>query len=219
MALVKCKECKAEISSTVTKCPQCGVKIKKPIGAGTGILLVAIVAGAAVWGGRDTTSTASSSVSGGSSNATVVNNNTWRYSRSEKDKMSGKIEEYAELDSDTTLNFKFPYSGGSKATLVIWRLVGEKDFHAQIIVAKGQFLNCISDNCPMQVKFDEGKPKLYYGGSPYDGRATIRKIWVEQKLGITFINELRHSKHLIISATFYDHPEQQMEFSTAGFNW
>lgn len=31
MALIKCKECKKEISSEAKTCPQCGAKVKKPM--------------------------------------------------------------------------------------------------------------------------------------------------------------------------------------------
>ena len=30
MALISCKECKEEVSSTATKCPKCGFQISKP---------------------------------------------------------------------------------------------------------------------------------------------------------------------------------------------
>lgn len=32
MALVKCKECSAQISDEAERCPQCGAKVKKPMG-------------------------------------------------------------------------------------------------------------------------------------------------------------------------------------------
>ena len=48
MALVKCKECGAQISSTASSCPQCG---KKPVKAGCGVLvLIIILLFLVVWG-------------------------------------------------------------------------------------------------------------------------------------------------------------------------
>ena len=39
--MIKCKECGHEISSKATTCPNCGVRIKrKPMGCGTGILII-----------------------------------------------------------------------------------------------------------------------------------------------------------------------------------
>lgn len=55
MALIKCKECGAEISSTAKVCPHCGAKIKKPKGGcilylilGIALLIIGII-----WGSID----------------------------------------------------------------------------------------------------------------------------------------------------------------------
>lgn len=51
MALIKCKECKKEVSSKADKCPNCGVDVKrKPAGCGT-LLVLLLFAGvmANVW--------------------------------------------------------------------------------------------------------------------------------------------------------------------------
>ncbi len=55
MALVTCRECKAQISDTATTCPQCGAKAKKPTSRFTlfvGGLLAIGIAGA-IFGGND----------------------------------------------------------------------------------------------------------------------------------------------------------------------
>lgn len=44
MAIIKCKECKKEVSNTAEKCPHCGAAVKrKPIGCGSAIVLVVLV--------------------------------------------------------------------------------------------------------------------------------------------------------------------------------
>ena len=46
MAIIKCNECKKEVSNTATTCPHCGAAVKrKPIGCGTAIafLFLAVV--------------------------------------------------------------------------------------------------------------------------------------------------------------------------------
>ena len=44
MAMIKCKECEKEISTSATKCPHCGMPITKPltfiVGLIMGVLLV-----------------------------------------------------------------------------------------------------------------------------------------------------------------------------------
>lgn len=42
MALIKCHECGTEVSTEAKTCPKCGAKVKKPMGAGT-ILLIGLV--------------------------------------------------------------------------------------------------------------------------------------------------------------------------------
>ena len=46
MALIKCKECKSEVSSKAETCPKCGVRVAaKPMGCGSkivGILLMVV---------------------------------------------------------------------------------------------------------------------------------------------------------------------------------
>lgn len=46
MAIIKCPECKKDMSSTASACPHCGYakRKRKPMGLGTGIVLVVFVA-------------------------------------------------------------------------------------------------------------------------------------------------------------------------------
>jgi hypothetical protein len=54
MALIKCRECKGQVSSTAQTCPHCGVKVKKPTSVLGSIVfgLLIIVGGAAMIGGK-----------------------------------------------------------------------------------------------------------------------------------------------------------------------
>lgn len=62
MALVTCKECKKEVSSTAEKCPHCGYKLASNIGCG-GVMLILIAIGIVV-----------SAFSGGSPTSSVPSN-------------------------------------------------------------------------------------------------------------------------------------------------
>ena len=42
MALIKCKECGAEVSSTAKTCQKCGAKVKVPVGVGKAVAIVAV---------------------------------------------------------------------------------------------------------------------------------------------------------------------------------
>jgi hypothetical protein len=48
MALITCRECKGQVSSTAKTCPHCGAKVKKPHSVAAGILGGVILVGAAI---------------------------------------------------------------------------------------------------------------------------------------------------------------------------
>lgn len=170
------------------------------------------------WSPFNTSST--SSTTSQTSTSAALNTKTvappsgeWKYSEGSKDKMTGDVTEYAELDSTTELNFEFPYNGGSKPSLSILRTKGKKDNSILLEVTKGQFLCTLG--CSVAVKFDDDKIQVFRAYSPTDGTTTMIYMRNENK----FIDRLKQSKHLIISADFFRYAGQQMEFSTTGFKW
>lgn len=65
MALIKCKECKSEVSSKAVTCPNCGVRIApKPMGCGGILVLIFLgLVVVSVFSPNQTTSTSTSSIS------------------------------------------------------------------------------------------------------------------------------------------------------------
>jgi hypothetical protein len=43
MALITCRECKQQVSSEAKACPHCGAKPRKQVGAGTALLVIAVL--------------------------------------------------------------------------------------------------------------------------------------------------------------------------------
>jgi hypothetical protein len=211
MALLKCKDCGTEVSTTAKTCPKCGWKVQKPIGMLR--VVFAVCFGVFVYNiasnGKINPSTDSDS-----SLAATEKTRGWKYSVGEKDKMTGKVTEFAVLDSPTVLKFEFPYSGGSTPSLTLMRGAGKKEVASVLLeVTKGQFL-CTLD-CTIEAKFDDGGIQKYKARGTRDGTSNMIFVSNEKR----FIEQLRSSKHLWINADFYKYAGQQMEFQTAAFKW
>jgi hypothetical protein len=135
----------------------------------------------------------------------------WDYS-SDTDQMTGKAVDLACTTAKNTLQFQFPYSGGSSAQLCFRNKAGRKV--AYVTVDKGQFV-CGLETCPMQVKFDEGPMRTFYGLEAEGGSTNI--IFFDGYSGI--LAATRKAQHLKIQALFYQEGKQVMEFDVAGLEW
>lgn len=117
MALVKCKECGAEISKKAETCPHCGAKRKKKttIGTGTGILIIFVfvyVIGK-ISGQNDTGTTYQSTAS--STTATTPSEpkekQYWFAGGISTDEMTSEKRSFAySIDVPPTQKMEFPYS-------------------------------------------------------------------------------------------------------------
>ncbi len=234
MALIKCKECGAEVSSSAKACPKCGAKVKRPIGA-AGVLVAIAIGGFAylMFPAKEIVSATSSAVGPSPSNESPVRQRGWKYSLSDKDKMTGKAVKSASLISDTVLKFKFPYDGGSIPELSLTQTVGNGPANDSILlsVSKGQFV-CGVEECWISVKFDDGEvikhsARLLKGFPPnvieFDDKDYQTYLNEARRTKAphrdTFVEGLKKSKHLIIQANFFEQPYEQMEFSPAGLTW
>ena len=129
MALVKCSECKHEISKKAKMCPNCGGKNKKRTSGLTWLVLVGIV-GAAAQNGTTTTkpnvSTKSSTVLTTASTvsykktpvAAAAKPPQWK-SWETSDDMTGQKQAYAQSPTITsTRRMSFPYTGVTTKVMV-----------------------------------------------------------------------------------------------------
>ena len=128
------------------------------------------------------------------------------------DKMTSKTVKYASIDANEELEFKFPYDGGSVASLTIRKKDGANDIY--LSVTKGQF-NATYDGGQVRIKFDDEQPKKFSFTPPSDSSSDV--IFINSTK--TIISKLKTSKKIIIEAEFFNEGNRQMEFDVAGFKW
>lgn len=135
----------------------------------------------------------------------------WDYFES-TDKMTSKPVKYATIDANELLTFKFPYEGGSTATLVLRKKNGVND--AYIKVSKGQFKSNF-DGTNSRVRFDENKASTYSMGESSDGSSDILFFNNANRL----ISGLKKAKTMKLEIEFYDEGIRVIEFNVTGLNW
>jgi hypothetical protein len=135
----------------------------------------------------------------------------WDY-RTSSDKMRGTSSSFASITSENSVDFAFPYAGGSTADLTLRRRPSD-GLNVMLQVTRGQF-QCFME-CHIAVKFDNGKVATFSATGPEDGTSTVLFIQNEQR----FLKSLQGAKHLIIEAPFYNAGRKQFEFNVAGLDW
>jgi len=144
-------------------------------------------------------------------NADEGSKSTWSYSVKE-DKMRNTKTKYATVSSTNTLNFDFPYDGGSSGIITIRN---SSKFGKDILlrISKGQF-NCGS-TCSVTVKFDNGKLLKYSADTASDGSIDVIFIQGFER----FVKQLKTAKKMMIEVEFFQAGSQQLEFDVSGLEW
>lgn len=145
-------------------------------------------------------------------NKTQLNNRSsaqadrWAY-----EKTGGAVVR-ASVNSSNLIQFEYPYTGGSTATLTI----REKDGSTQayIDVSNGQF-NRSFQNGTARIRFDGKPPVTYPLLAAANGRANIIFFDAEQRL----INQIKASKKMSVNVIFDGQPIRRIEFRTANLRW
>lgn len=135
----------------------------------------------------------------------------WQF-QEDVDKMTSKTVKYASIDANEELEFKFPYDGGSVASLTIRKKDGSNEIY--LSVSKGQF-NGTYDGGQVRIKFDEEQPKKFSFTAPSDNSSDV--IFINSTKAI--ISKLKTSKKIIIEAEFFNEGNRQIEFDVSGFKW
>ncbi|MDU6539162.1 hypothetical protein [Mixta calida] len=144
--------------------------------------------------------------------------------RYNNDEMRGTARKFLQTESDNTVNFDFPYNGGSKMAIVLRSKKTElkngqkaedlKPNEALLVIDKGQF-SCHSFNdCHVSVKFDNGKIQKYSMSESDDGSSDV--IFFDQSS--SFIKNIKSHKKLIVEADFYQSGSKQFKFDLEGFS-
>lgn len=136
----------------------------------------------------------------------------WDYSE-QVDKMSDEKKYYATCTSTNTIDFDFPYNGGSSFYLTVRKQDGQQG--VVLSVSKGQFIGGVGFDGSIKVKFDDSTPVKYGFSAPADGSADVIFINDEKR----FISKLKKAEKLMIEAQFFQAGNKVIEFDVAGLEW
>jgi hypothetical protein len=227
MALIRCGECGAQVSTRAKACPSCGAKAKKKMSAtgrvvlGVFLVVIALPIIASRFGGSSSTPpTNAASDSGGTPFATPAevasmqaadDGPRWSYDEG-ADQMRGTRWKTATVDALGKLDFAFPYNGGSTASIELRQMGKRQD--VLLMVSKGQFM-CHVDGCSIAVKFDDGPVTQYSAAESDDG--SNDHIFIEGTAGFTA--KLKKATSVTIEAEFFQEGNRQMTFPVQGLRW
>lgn len=220
MALIKCKECGAEVSSKAETCPKCGARVAaKPMGCGTlmgvaflGVIIILIFS--SIFSLPETASTPSGNASGATASVETQSlpGSQWSYYQNSDDMGKGTVYT-AHVSSTNTVNFDFPYSGEQHATLSLrthprWG----KDLFFRI--EKGQLLCNSYDGCNVLIRFDDGAALTFSAIGPDDNSSEVLFI---QNYG-RFVEKMLKAKRVRIAVNVYQEGAPTFEFDVSDFD-
>lgn len=137
----------------------------------------------------------------------------WDY-REETDQFSGKTSYLAILASSNSVNFDFPYNGGSVLYLGV-RKHPQYGNDVYIKISSGQFNSSAFDGATIKVKFDDGPTMNFRCNNPADYSMDCLFISGYSR----FVNQLKKAKKCIIQAPFYQEGDKTFEFVVQNFEW
>jgi hypothetical protein len=136
----------------------------------------------------------------------------WLYEE-DADKMTGDKSYYAICESTNTIEFDFPYNGGS--TMGIQVRNRGKGNDVLITISKGQFMSNYDNSEFLRAKFDDEQPMNLSYIETADNSSDVIFVASANK----FIAKLKTAKKLMLEAPFYDAGRQIGEFNLEGFEW
>lgn len=194
-----------------------GLKIGAGITCG-GCLMIVLVVGGLTYIGQKGVETARKTTSAGNitkppaPSTPSTPSDTWQYAE-ESDPMGRGTIKYAHVESVNTVNFSFPYQGDQRATLTI-RKHPKHGKDVILAIEKGQF-NVGIDDCTVNVRFDDGKPRAFSAVGPADHSSTSLFL----RNYPTFVASAKKAKKIFVEAPFWQEGMQVFEFDTTGLIW
>ncbi|HJF29097.1 MAG TPA: hypothetical protein K8V79_12855 [Acinetobacter lwoffii] len=142
----------------------------------------------------------------------IVSN--WEYGTS-VDEMRGTKSQHATTLSTNSMDFEFPYNGGSHLGLTLRKNNEGQD----IIVAidKGQFI-CGIQSCEAAFKFDDGPVQQITMVGTDDHKSDVLFVAYD-KTEEKIIQQIKKSKKLIIELPFYQEGKRQFIFNIENLEW
>ena len=130
-----------------------------------------------------------------------------------KEDTMGRTVSFAEVISDNTLDFDFPYQGVQHGRLEV-RETTKTGMQANVRIERGQFLCHISE-CSVNIRFDDGPVRRVSAQGAADYSTTI--LFLESSE--SFFARMRKAKVLRVEAMFYQQGSRTLEFNVEGFKW
>lgn len=217
MAIKQCKECGGQVSDKAKSCPQCGAKVVKQVPKW---IIIAVIFIACSWvysvvsDKPNKSSTSVTTSSNQSQESKEVKKENWSYF-SKNDEMRGIETKFAYNESINSVDFDFPYSGGSKLTLILRK--NSKNQDVLLSISKGQFI-CGMNECEAQFKFDD-KPIQSITMSESDTHQSDALFVAYDKTEDEIIKQIKLSKKLVVEVKFYQEGAKQFTFDVSNLNW
>ena len=210
MALIKCEECKKEISDDAKVCPQCGAKPSKKTSILTwiiGVIFLVVFSKACTTINENTEATKQNPVNTSNSSLTEASPPSWEYS-TQDDKMTSKSQSFAIVKSVNSMSLEFPYTGRNFGTLTV-RTSAKGGADVLFSFEKGQSM-CLSYkySCPVIVRFDDKEPIKFMGIGPSDNSTEAAFL----NNTTQFITEAKKAKTIKVSMEIYKNGTQILEF-------
>lgn len=137
---------------------------------------------------------------------------SWHY-ETRKDEMRGETSSFASILSSNSLDFAFPYKGGSTAKLTL-RQTGD-DLAIMLVIDRGQFTCFSAEADRVVMKFDSG-PVLHYScDRAADGSSNVVFLGPVHMI----LRQLKGAQQLTVEAQFFHEGQRQIKFHTAGLKW
>lgn len=135
----------------------------------------------------------------------------WTY-ESSKDPMSSGTSYVAQVTSNNTVKFDFPYGGEQHATLTLRE---HPRFGKDVIlgIERGQLLVYSYEESQVLVRFDEGPSRKFLAVGPEDNSSTSAFIKGYDR----FIRSMRKSKRVRISVNVFQQGAPVFEFDVSHF--
>lgn len=130
---------------------------------------------------------------------------------SEKDEMTGRLVKREVFESENTVDFAFPYAGGTRAWL---ELRNHPQFGKDVVfrISKGQ-LQCPSyGECSVGISIDGGAPFAMRGVGPEDNSS--QSIFLDWKLA----TRLRDAKRVKLQVPTFQNGRPVFEFDLTGID-
>lgn len=216
MAIKPCEECGGSVSDKAESCPRCGAKNSNKNSIISWVFVLILIFGGGWWFVNILSSGAISSKIKPHEQKSISGDaaSNWIYNTT-KDEMRGQEEKFATTVSTNSVDFDFPYNGGSKLILTLRKSGNKTD--VMVTVSKGQIL-CGIRGCETALKFDTGAVQTITMTEP-DNHASDVLFVMHDKTEDKIINQLKTSKKLVIEVPFYQEGKKQFTFDVSGLKW